>query len=225
MIRSTRYQGESGRAYHEGKRAIPEVAFAWVSESRARKFQSQIQRCDVVLEYGVGYGWNLAALACGRKVGFDVADFLAEEVERRGIEFVKETASLPAGFADVVICHHTLEHVPNPSETLGEIRRLMKDSGRLLLVVPYERERRYRQFDPHEPNHHLYSWNPQSLGNSLIDCGMRVDSIGLNRYGYDRFAANKAANLGGAAAFRAIQEIARAARPIYEITAVAGKSA
>ena len=223
MNRSTRYEGESGRAYHEGKRAIPEEAFGWVAESRALKFQRYIGPRDAVFEYGVGYGWNLAGLSCGRKAGFDVALFLAAEVEKRGIEFLKETETLPGGFADVIICHHTLEHVPSPSETLFELRRLVRDSGRLLLVVPYEVERRYRRFNPDEPNHHLYSWNPQSMGNLLLECGFSVEAMGVNRYGYDRFAAVQAARFGGRTMFRALQSVGRMLRPIYEISAVARK--
>lgn len=66
--------------------------------------------------------------------------------------------SCPDGLAAVLICHHVLEHVPVPTEALTEIRRLLHPQGQLLLRVPYEPERRYRRFDPNEPNHHRYSW-------------------------------------------------------------------
>lgn len=37
---------------------------------------------------------------------------------------------------DLVICHHGLEHIPTVQETLGEINRLLKPDGRLVVSVP-----------------------------------------------------------------------------------------
>ncbi len=58
------YRGEAGRQYHESKRGIPEQAVPWVIALRARKFAPFIASEDIVAEYGVGAGWNLAGLKC-----------------------------------------------------------------------------------------------------------------------------------------------------------------
>lgn len=47
----------------------------WVYRLRAEKFQRWVKDTDTVFEYGVGAGWNLARLRCGRRVGFDAAGF------------------------------------------------------------------------------------------------------------------------------------------------------
>jgi SAM-dependent methyltransferase len=217
-----RYQGAAGRRYQEGKRAIPAPAFPWVARLRAEKLAPWIRAEDTVLEYGVGLGWNLAALACRRRLGFDVAEFLAPELEKRGIEFVKRTEELASGLADAVICHHTLEHVPNPPGVLAEIRRLLRSEGRLLLFVPYERERRHRRFRPDEPNHHLYSWNAQTLGNLVQEAGFTIETAGVGRFGYDRFAAVWACRLRlGEPGFRLIRWIGHAVFPAREVQVVA----
>jgi len=216
-----RYEGDPGRHYHESKRAVPDAAYPWVARLRAGKLARHIQAGDTVLEFGVGYGWNLAALHCRRRIGFDVAAFLAPDVQARGLEFVAETASLADGLADVVICHHTLEHVAAPLAVLEEIRRLLRPAGRLLLFVPFEKERRYRRFDPREPNHHLYSWNVQTLGNLVADAGFRVVEAGTGRFGYDRFAANWACRLhAGEAGFRLLRAILHTLRPAREVRLV-----
>jgi SAM-dependent methyltransferase len=221
-----RYEGEQGRHYHEAKRAIPDAAFPWVARFRAGKFAAHVQRSDVVFEYGVGYGWNLAALECRRRIGFDVATFLAPTTEVHGIEFVAETRSLPAGLADVVVCHHTLEHVLSPPETLGEIRRLLRPGGALLLFVPFEKERRYRRFTAEEPNHHLYSWNAQTLGNLVTELGFELRAASIGRFGYDRFAAVWACRLHlGEAGFRCVRALAHLLRPTWEVRVVAAKPA
>src|ERR1700678_4197381 len=125
------YRGDAGRRYQGSKRGLPEQAIPWVAALRARKFAPLIGPEDVVLEYGVGSGWNLADLRCRRKLGFDVADFLEPSLRALGIEFVADTKVLPDSSVDVAICHHTLEHVLHPPEVLEEIRRLLKPAGRL----------------------------------------------------------------------------------------------
>jgi SAM-dependent methyltransferase len=221
-VAMARYQGAAGRAYHQSKREIPPPAFPWVARLRAGKLAPWVRPEDTVLEFGVGLGWNLAALQCRRRLGFDVAGFVASELRERGIEFVPRTQNLPTGAANVVICHHTLEHVMDPPGVLAEIHRLLRPDGRLLLFVPYERERRYRRFRPDEPNHHLYSWNVQTLGNLVQDTGFKVQTAGVGRFGYDRFAAVWACRLGlGELGFRCIRWMAHAVFPAWEVQLVA----
>jgi SAM-dependent methyltransferase len=189
------YQGESGRAYHQGKRGIPKSALPWVCATRARKLSPWIRPEDAVFEFGVGFGWNLAELKCRRKAGFDIGGELEENVRGLGIEFFTDVAGLPAGGFDVVLCHHVLEHLMRPATTLEEMRRLLKPDGRLLAFVPFEIERRYRRFDPREPNHHLHSWNAQTLGNLVSASGYSVRRMWIGRAGYDRFCAEWATRL------------------------------
>ncbi len=218
------YRGEAGRQYHESKRGIPERAAPWVIALRARKFAPLIAGEDVVAEYGVGAGWNLAGLKCRRKLGFDIADFQQAKLKQLGIEIIAETRAFPSAAADVVICHHTLEHVPNPPEVLEEIRRWLKPSGRLVLCVPFERERCYRKFRPDEPNRHLYSWNVQTLGNLVTECGFEISEAGIGEFGYSRFAGVWAAKLRlGEAGFRLIRRMAHLCKPGREVRVVAIK--
>lgn len=216
------YRGKSGTSYHEGKRALAPSAEEWVYRLRAEKFQHWVTETDVVLEYGVGAGWNLARLRCRRRMGFDAADFLAERVKALGIEFLSGTGALADGSVDVVICHQTLEHILEPVAALREMARLLTRSGRLVLHVPWEVERRYARYDPHEPNHHLYHWNAQNLGNLMAVLGWRIEAVRVRQYGYDRFAANLAARLRcGNVGFRWIRAAMVALRPLREVELVA----
>jgi SAM-dependent methyltransferase len=221
---SQHYQGEAGRSYHEAKRAIPDAARPWVAESRAGKIAPHVRAQDVVLEYGVGFGWNLAALKCRRRIGHDVAECLAPAVQALGIEFAPDPRALPDGLADVVISHHTLEHALSPSEMLAEIRRLLRPGGTLLLFVPLERERRYWRFNPDEPNHHLYSWNVQTLGNLVLESGFELRTAGIGRFGYDRFAAIRSCRWRlGRPGYRFIRSLALRLVPAWEVRIVASR--
>jgi SAM-dependent methyltransferase len=218
------YCGDAGRRYHQIKRAIPAEAIPWVARLRARKFSRLVGANDVVLEYGVGNGWNLGALQCRRKLGFDVADGVESAVRSLGIEFIDDTKLIADAVADVVLCHHTLEHVLHPPEALEEMRRLLKPQGRLLLYVPLERESRYERFRRDEPNHHLYSWNVQTLGNLAEETGFTVTEAGVGEFGYSRFAAVWAAKLRlGEGGFRLARRLLHTIKPAFEVRVVAVK--
>ncbi|MBL9173369.1 MAG: methyltransferase domain-containing protein [Verrucomicrobiales bacterium] len=212
------YLGASGEAYHSGKRAVPGAALPWLIRVRAALFEPHIRPEHEVIEFGCGYGWNLGGLRCRRRVGHDIAPQLRPEVEALGVEFVASTGSLGDGSFDVAISHHSLEHVPEPGRVLAELHRLLKPGGCLLLAVPWERERRYRRYDPSEPNHHLYSWNPQTLGNLVAGSGFEGVQVGARRYGYDRRAALVAVRWGlGEAGFRGVRWALQRMVPLWEV--------
>ena len=122
----------------------------------------------------------------------------------------------------VAICHHTLEHLLAPAEALLQLARILKPQGKLVLHVPWERERRYARHRADEPNHHLYDWNAQNLGNLVTVLKFRIQSVVVRRYGYDRFAANLAARLrAGERGFRIIRAGMIALRPLREVELIA----
>ena len=220
------YRGEAGQRYHLDKRAIPEVAIPWVARLRAEKLAPHLRPADTVLEYGAGAGWNLALLDCRRKLAFDLEDFLAPSIRAAGVEFVPDTKAIPAATVDAALCHHALEHVMQPAAALEEIGRLLRPGGKLLLFAPFERERKYRQFDRAEPNHHLYSWNVQTLGNLVEESGFRVTAAATGPFGYDRFAAVWADKLGlRESGFRVLRRLLLLLKPAREVRIVAARPA
>jgi hypothetical protein len=104
------------------------------------------------------------------------------------------------------------------------MRRWLKPEGRLLLYVPFERQRGGKEFRRDEPNHHLYSWNVQTLGNLVEETGFRVTESGLREFGYSRFAAAWAVRFGlGEGGFRCLRGVLHLLRPLSEVRIVAVK--
>ncbi len=225
-VASRPYEGETGRAYHDGKRRLEPGALELLQRLRAAKFQPWVGEADVVFELGVGGGWNLAKLRCARRIGCDEAGFLRERVEALGIEFHTGTDAVESGVADVALCHHTLEHLLEPAAALAELARILKPRGRLVLHVPWEREWKHGRFRPDEPNRHLYTWNAQTLGNLAARLGWRIESLRVRRYGYDRAVANLAAKWkAGYRGFLTMRRLVQLAMPLREVELVAGAPA
>ena len=186
------------------------------------KISPNVSQDDTVLEYGVGTGWNLAELKCSRKLGFDLSEHLEPIIKSHGIEFVKDIGTIADASIDVVICHHVLEHTSNPPEVLEQIKRILCHNGKFLLFVPYEKERRYRYYNPKEPNRHLYSWNVQTLGNLVRDMGFKITEGKIQEFGYDRFASVWAARFHlGQRGFRFIRRAIHLVKPACEVYIVA----
>ena len=112
----------------------------------------------------------------------------------------------------------------HPPGTLDALRQWLTPAGRLVVYVPWERERSHARFRQGEPNHHLYTWSPQSLGNLVEDCGYQVIQAGVDVYGYDRFAALWANRLRlGEPGFRTLRKLLQRLRPLRESYVIASQ--
>lgn len=98
-----------------------------------------------VLEVGIGSGLNLPFYtASARKViGLDPSPNLLAMARRASsplslqVEFIEgsaESIPLQSASVDTVVTTWTLCSIPNPSQALGEMRRVLKSGGRLLFV-------------------------------------------------------------------------------------------
>ena len=99
---------------------------------------------------------------------------------RRGIFAFTSIEEIPTGTVDFVISNHALEHVPYPIQALREMKRTLKLGGCLLLVVPIDDWRTQKHYDPNDVNHHLNTWTPLLLGNSLREAGFRVSASDIS---------------------------------------------
>ena len=159
-----------------------------------------------------------------KKIGYDLSTNLRHQLEQKGIEFTTNLQMVPDGSIDVVICRHVLEHTIDPAQVLTNIHSLLRHNGTLFLIVPYEKEKKYRQYRPDEKNHHLFSWNVQTLGNLVSDLGFTIHLSELGIYGYDRFLAVFATRAKiGERGFSILKKVANAIAPLKEVRIIAKK--
>jgi len=136
------------------------------------KFEKWLTPDLDVLDFGCGGGWLLANLPGRRKLGVEVNPEARRTAETLNVPTVADLAEVPKEAFDRVISNNALEHVQNPFPILGQLLEKMRPGGLLILVVPCETIR--MRFRKNDPNHHLFSWSPQALGNLAQDAGFRV---------------------------------------------------
>lgn len=181
-----RYTGAQGYDYHHTTHNTDSFVYEVVSHERAHKLQPFIRPEDEVLEFGAGIGLNIVHLQCKRRVAYELSDIGRTLCESAGVEYVTDLGMLVSQSFSVIICHHVLEHVPDPFEVLGQILSYLKPGGRLLLYVPFERLARHREYKPGDPNQHLFSWNALSLGNLVAATGFQVSLVRIQPFGYEQ---------------------------------------
>lgn len=170
------YQGELGSKYFDWQNQNS----SRVAELESRKFAPHIKPTDVVLDFGCGGGQILLSLACKGRFGVEVNPAAREFARLKGIECHDSVAFFPDEFFDVVISHHALEHVAFPIETLIALRSKLKNGGCLVLCVPVDDWRTQKRYCRDDVNHHLQTWTPQLLGNSLYEAGFKYDQISIS---------------------------------------------
>lgn len=127
-------------------------------------FQRYVSEADVVVDLGAGYCEFINNIRCARKIAVDANEdtrqYAAEDVTVI-VGSAADLSSLDAGSVDVVFASNLFEHLPSKEAlvaTLGEVRRLLRPGGRLLILQPnirYAYREYWDYFDHHLPLSHL----------------------------------------------------------------------
>jgi len=101
-----------------------------------------------VLDYGMGWGaWCRMAQAYGYDVaGYELSRRRQDHARAAGIRVIESLDAL--GRYDFVNCHHALEHVPDPLETLARLAGALLPGGVVRLSVPDGRDAEARLSAP-----------------------------------------------------------------------------
>jgi SAM-dependent methyltransferase len=162
------YQGDLGTAYFAYQNRSADSGGAL----NAEKFRELIDSAHSVLDFGCGGGWLLKHLAAARCVGIEPNLAAQQQCRANGIEVYASVDQLPALLFDRIISHHALEHVPYPIEALRQLGERLAADGRLILVLPIDDWRTERDHTGRDKDHHLHTWTPRLIANTLVDAGL-----------------------------------------------------
>jgi SAM-dependent methyltransferase len=157
-----------------------------------------------VLDVGCGRGVLLSGLARRgfEAHGFEMSASAASGVDPRAVVRVGKSlreADYPSAYFDQVIIWHVLEHLPDPRETLQEIRRVLKPGGRLVVAVPNYSSLQARCSGANwfhlDPPRHLFHFTAEGLRQLLASTGFDIErehhfSLRQNPFGWVQSALN-----------------------------------
>jgi len=176
---STHYQSEKGLDY-----LAYQSQFAAGAVLKTRKFAPHISSQDRVLDFGCGGGWILRQLDCAERLGVELNEAAHMYCRENGIQVVRTLDEVDAREFDVAISNHCLEHVPCPVEALRCIHDQLRPGGRLVLALPLDDWRVQKDYTGADIDHHLHTWTPRLLANTLVEAGFKVDRIKVMTYAW-----------------------------------------
>ena len=125
---------------HHGKLSIRRLQqkldpeqFRWKSEIEPSFFRNK-----VVVDYGCGCGLfldGISKIAC-KTIGIDKAGFFADHLHENGHLLLTDIGSLKTSSIDTIVTFDTLEHLENPTQTITQLSKVLKQEGDLFIGVP-----------------------------------------------------------------------------------------
>ncbi len=107
---------------------------------RVRKYLDP-QSQDKILEIGCGRGYTTKRVQeiAPQTLGIDLNEKAIQNGVARNLQAMNaETLEFPDNTFDKIYSFHTIEHIPNIAQALGEMERVLKPGGKIMLVYPAE---------------------------------------------------------------------------------------
>jgi len=178
-----RYDGEAGKQYAKdvGQTDITHLGY----QIQSKKILPHLKSTDNVLDFGCGNG-SLARCLVPHVSGLEGVEVnsFTRSIARDNAN-IKVHAGLndidPDKRYDVIYTNHVLEHIEDVVGTLKYLRHYLKPKGKLLIIVPAEDFRSAPQKDWRtvDPDHHLHTWTPRLLANTLRNASFVPETIDL----------------------------------------------
>jgi 2-polyprenyl-3-methyl-5-hydroxy-6-metoxy-1,4-benzoquinol methylase len=136
-----------------------------------------------ILEVGCGVGSLLFAL---QEIGFTdltgIDPFILKELSGgRGIKILKKTIHEVEGKWDLIMFHHSYEHLADPLETLQKAASLLDDDGICLIRIPvascYAWQHYREKWVQVDAPRHFFMHTPESMKILASSSGLAVEKI------------------------------------------------
>lgn len=169
--------------YYRKMRGLSGLLERLFLEERKRTLES-LKKGGALLDIGCGTGEFLRIMQLGGWNASGVEPSPAAAGHAPGVRVYRselKDAGLAPGSFDAVTLWHVLEHLPDPSASLRELRALLKDDGVLLVSVPnidsLQAKLGGERWFPLELPRHKWHFSPATLGELLRRCGFGIVSV------------------------------------------------
>lgn len=175
------YAGEKGEAYFKGRGQDNLMHLGY--RLQARFYRPHLTKDMTVLDFGCGNG-SMAAL-----LREDVAEVDGLEVNDMPRALARDSFDLTVYDGldsipedrkyDAIVSNHVFEHIPHPIAMLRDLHKILKPSGKVIIMVPVEDFRTARNADWRSPdvNQHLHTWTPLQFAHTLREAGFEPQEV------------------------------------------------
>lgn len=145
-----------------------------------------------LLDYGCGSGGYMYQMQQRgwEVIGMDMSEEALNVCREQGLKVhqgIDPTKVFEPNSFDVVSLWHVIEHVPSPTETLGQMNSILKPGGKLVLVMPNINSTLARRYGPYwfpmELPRHFTHFDRSSLRKILTKSGFQVETIRGQKHG------------------------------------------
>jgi SAM-dependent methyltransferase len=142
-----------------------------------------------ILDVGSGDGALLTALsAAGYRNLTGIDPFVEPRNDHQdGVRTFRRTMDDEHGTYDVVMLHHSLEHMPDPAAAMQHVRRLLQPDGWALVRMPVAGSYGWRTYREHwlglEPPRHLVIPSIEGMRQLADQAGFDIESIAFDSSG------------------------------------------
>lgn len=153
-----------------------------------------------ILDVGTGAGVLVYALSqAGLRDVVGIDPFAAADATfDTGARLLKRELGEMDGQFDLVMLHHSLEHVTDPGETLGQARKRLAPGGRVVVRIPTVTSEVYERYGVDwygmDAPRHLTLFSREGLSGLAVEAGFSVrkvvdDSIGVQFWASEQVRA------------------------------------
>ena len=156
---------------------------------RLKRGDNRLRRIELLREPGrlldigcsLGYFLEAANARGWQASGVDISPYAAEQARNLGLDVrtgVLADAGYPDEYFDCVTMWDVLEHIPNPTKHMQEVRRVLADGGLVVIGTPnlgHSAFRRKREHWRHlKPREHIFYFQRPSIVRLLHKTGFDV---------------------------------------------------
>ncbi len=150
------YESEDYISHTDAKRSFFEKAYHFIKGIALQKKVSLINELQpnkgILLDIGAGTGdfLSVAKENGWQAMGIEPSDKARNIALSKNAHFIENTSQLEDHTVDVVTMWHVLEHVPDVSKQIKELKRLLKPNGTIVIAVP--------NFNSYDAKHYGKFW-------------------------------------------------------------------
>ena len=181
------YESEDYISHTDGKRTLFEKIYHLVKRNAIKGKVSLLNKEQnskgKLLDIGCGTGdFLVEAKNQGWTIlGFEPNSDAKQLAANKGVSFTEDIFALPENTFDAVTMWHVLEHVPNLSEYIANLKRIVKPDGTIIIAVPnyksYDAKYYNRFWAAYDVPRHLWHFSKTSIKRLFSDVDMELKKV------------------------------------------------